>query len=488
MELKIIHESGARGGSEQVFNGRELIRLGRHPDNDCVFDGEADRVVSAFHAEIRLIDGRAFISDLDSTNGMLINGQWAEATLLTSGDLIELGKSGPSFRVVYKTDVSAPRLDPTLNPQDWLAQPLSSSEPSDRNRDSKFPATTRTRFKSFPVSRANTVHSHSAPPEVEQSDNGKKKYGERTMGMMIQSALAQAGLVRREGTTKSTDYFKALVDEKVTTSSSRLKKALLIVVVLIIIAGAGIGYYVYRNRSVQVYQTTQVNYGDAAGGSIAATNRYAVFMLAGQVRSPSGQPGEIEGFCTAFAVARDILATNAHCIQVAQTKYMHPIAIMNGAPANRYEVIRILAHPSYQAGRISPDVGVLRIRGQLSNLVTIAPANELGIIAPGVPMFLYGFPGRLNKVDAPEATFIKGDIGRITTFSQRLGNFGENTLLQHSAFSSGGTSGSPIFNTSGNVIGINAGGYTEDGKPLSGYNFAMRIDLINTLLPSLAAN
>jgi len=57
--------------------------------------------------------------------------------------------------------------------------------------------------------------------------------------------------------------------------------------------------------------------------------------------------------------------------------------------------------------------------------------------------------------------------------------------LQHSAYASEGTSGSPVFNKAGHVIGINAGGYAHEGRVLTGYNFAMRIDLINVLLPVL---
>jgi len=160
---------------------------------------------------------------------------------------------------------------------------------------------------------------------------------------------------------------------------------------------------------------------------------------------------------------------------------------MNGAPANRFSIIRAYPHPGYQEGRISPDVGLLLVNGILSQTVTIAKTHELSQVTPGTVVFLYGFPGRLNKEEAPEATFIKGDIGRVTTFDQRLGNFGQNSLLQHSAFSSSGTSGSPMFNSAGRVIGINSGGYLENGKPLSGYNFGMRIDLITPLFQQLKA-
>ncbi len=420
MKLTIIHESGSRIGTHKSLSGKAVIRLGRHSDNDCVFQEPDEKCVSGFHAEIRLVNGRAVIKDMDSSNGLWVNGVQKEESQLGLEDSVELGIGGPRFRV--------------------------------------------------------KVDSPDNPPK-------EKKYGERTVGMMIQQALAQAGLMRSKGTSKSTEYFESMVEKKVSSTRSRQKKIIIGAVVTLLVAGVLLGYFFYRNRSVQVFQTTQVNYGDATGGSIAATNRYTVFVLAGQDR----KSGEFRGFCTAFSISSNILATNAHCIKTGQKNFINIKALMNGAPSNRYSIIRMVPHPGYQEGHISPDVGLLLIRGQLSNRVTIAPTSDLSKVTPGTVVFLYGFPGRLNKEEAPEATFIKGDIGRITTFDQKLGDFGQNTLLQHSAFSSSGTSGSPMFNSAGHVIGINAGGYLENGKPLSGYNFGMRIDLINTLFPLIEA-
>jgi len=236
-----------------------------------------------------------------------------------------------------------------------------------------------------------------------------------------------------------------------------------------------------------VIQTTQVSYG-ASGGTIAAANRFNVFMLAGYPASNGKPTGPLQGFCTAFAVSADLLATNSHCVVAGSKRFVSVAALMNGAPANRYPVIQWAAHPGYREGEISPDVGLVRISGRLTSTVTLAGPTELGQVAPGTEVFLYGFPGRLNKEDAPEATFIEGDIGRVTTFDQRLGDFGTNTLLQHSAYCTGGTSGSPMFNAAGHVIGVNAGGYVENGEALAGYNFGMRVDLINVLLAQLGGS
>jgi S1-C subfamily serine protease len=158
---------------------------------------------------------------------------------------------------------------------------------------------------------------------------------------------------------------------------------------------------------------------------------------------------------------------------------------MNGMQSTSYEIVRAVAHSDFLEGRISLDVGLIRIKGRLPNAVVLAPTEELAQIAPGMPVFLYGFPGRLNNVAVPEATFVTGEIGRVTGLDQSPHTFAENILIQHSAFTSAGTSGSPLFNAFGHVIGINTGGYTENGQALTGYNFGLRIDAVYSLMPGI---
>jgi S1-C subfamily serine protease len=428
MKLTIFHENMSRTGTRQDFHEIERIRLGRHQDNDCVFAEVSDAGISDFHAEIREIDDRIVIKASDSSNRVWVNGKETKQTELFANDHVVLGNDGPAFRV-------------------------------------EFP-----------------------PTKNKQTTTNQKKYGQRTVGMMIQQALSQAGILRRVGTSKSTDYFEAMVENRIERFGSKGKKIIITAGLLLALSMAALGYYLLGNRSVQVYQTTQVNYGETSGGTIAANNRFAIFMLAGIPKNQGITSDTLKGFCSAFAISSNLLVTNAHCIKAATEKHTNTIAIMNGAPKNQYQIIKMAYHPNYREGFISPDVGLIHIRGQLTYIVRIAPQHELRLLAPGVTMFLYGFPGMLNRVDAPEATFVKGDIGRTTTFNQKLGAFEQNTLLQHSAFSSVGTSGSPLFNASGRVIGINSGGYVEDGNPLSGYNFGMRIDLITPLFPMLGTN
>jgi S1-C subfamily serine protease len=85
------------------------------------------------------------------------------------------------------------------------------------------------------------------------------------------------------------------------------------------------------------------------------------------------------------------------------------------------------------------------------------------------------------------------------------GRFDAAHILQHTAYVTGGTSGSPIFDLNGAAIGINAGGlatkqevtlgsgggYGGGGSkvqltmPAPGYNYGMRIDLLDDIFGQL---
>jgi len=422
MKITIIHKSENLFGQKKVFVDQAVIRIGRRSENDLVFDDSGARVVSSFHAEIRIEDGIVTIEDLDSTNGVYVDGKIVSKVNLKPGMFVELGEYGPSFEVDF----------------------------FDSDVDTKI--------------------------SIAAEKQEEKKYGEKTVGMMVKQALLSAGILKTNS-SKSTQDFEALVDNKIEKTSSKYKLIIIIGLIVFVIAGIGLGIFIYRNRSVQYFQTTQVNMGGAAGSSIAASNRYSVFLLAGKMANSN----EYKGFCSAFSISPNMLATNAHCINSAK-KYSDILVLMNGAPKNRYRVAKMLSHGAYKDGFISPDVGILIIDGSLMNYVILATAEELGQILPGVSIFLYGFPGRLNKEEAPEATFVKGEIGRVTSFDKSFKNLGTNTILQHSAYSATGTSGSPMFNSNGHVIGINAGGYVENDKVLTGYNFGFRIDLIYPLI------
>ena len=77
----------ARNQSRRIE--QTIIRIGRHSDNDIIVN---DRNVSRYHAQIRLEHGQFVLYDLDSMNGIGINGVLTPGpVVLHDGDTIALG-------------------------------------------------------------------------------------------------------------------------------------------------------------------------------------------------------------------------------------------------------------------------------------------------------------------------------------------------------------------------------------------------------------
>jgi hypothetical protein len=509
MKVEFLFLGGARSGERVELSGQETIRIGRHPDNDLVFDAHRDLNVSGHHAEVRKEADGYYLHDIGSSNGTFVKGEKVERLRLASGTEVVFGPDGPTVRVRFVDDtdtVQAP------------SQPGTAAAPA------------------------------AGPPEPgldlspgEQAAaalGGEKKVGARTVAMMINSALEQAKQDQKGSVGKSTVFVRSMVNQAV-TRSTRLFKVISVVLVVALV-GTVAGFLVLRHfehreadeaqaelrremaqlmdrqRSASsvdkqrlARQLNQLNskLGKAgpvatSGKTIVHNNLRAVFLLAYDA------PGGARGFCTAFAVRKRILGTNAHCI-LALAKFRgkgyRAFVVMNRDPKKRYSIVRVAQHPRYHKPRktISQDVGLVELDADVPAQVELAGEAELKTLESGDTMFMYGFPGRLANPSSPNATLVQGVIGRVTRLDGSLGQFKENLLIQHSAFTSGGTSGSPIFNRDGRVIAVNTGGYVEPGslqvldpktgragslmvaKQLAGYNFGIRIDALVGLLADL---
>lgn len=95
------------------------LRLGRDPELELPLGGEECHTVSWHHARIELTPRGAFLSDLGSTNGTLLNDRRvAVRTAVKVGDEIQLGHTGPLLKVLV-IDLTAPppvAEDPALAP------------------------------------------------------------------------------------------------------------------------------------------------------------------------------------------------------------------------------------------------------------------------------------------------------------------------------------------------------------------------------------
>ena len=76
---------------------KERITIGRKPHNDIVIDNLA---VSGDHAAVITILDDSFLEDLDSTNGVLVNGNSVKKHFLQNNDVVEIGK----YKLKYLND------------------------------------------------------------------------------------------------------------------------------------------------------------------------------------------------------------------------------------------------------------------------------------------------------------------------------------------------------------------------------------------------
>ena len=64
---------------------KEVVSFGRQPDNDIVLDLE---FVSRIHGVFYMEEGIWYVQDLNSTNGILVNGNRVEQYAIEEGDCI----------------------------------------------------------------------------------------------------------------------------------------------------------------------------------------------------------------------------------------------------------------------------------------------------------------------------------------------------------------------------------------------------------------
>ena len=104
IELRIL--TGARGGHRERFD-KDVIALGRHLQSDLRFDPNSDLDVSSRHAEILGSAATGYrIRDSRSTNGTFVNGRRITGDeSLHDGDVIWLGAEGPRVEVHLGSEV-----------------------------------------------------------------------------------------------------------------------------------------------------------------------------------------------------------------------------------------------------------------------------------------------------------------------------------------------------------------------------------------------
>lgn len=90
---------------------KDRITIGRKPDNDIVINNLA---VSSQHAAIVTIGHDSFMEDLDSTNGLTVNGMHTKKHFLQNNDVIEIGKYMLKYLNDHVSQTSAADFEKTM--------------------------------------------------------------------------------------------------------------------------------------------------------------------------------------------------------------------------------------------------------------------------------------------------------------------------------------------------------------------------------------
>ncbi|MEC7525254.1 MAG: trypsin-like peptidase domain-containing protein [Myxococcota bacterium] len=541
---------------------RDVIRLGRLPDNEVSFDPHADLDASGRHAEIRREGPQWVLVDVGSRNGTLVRGQPVTRHVLASGDEIEFGVGGPRIRVelpgasrgpqmtaeatpvqAYATGpatpmghsgdgFAAPSLPqmqhPTPPPSPFAGQPSPApiSAPGMTPQPISYPGQAP---QSQPPPHGYPSPSAPSMPAATPGQ-GERRYGQRTVGMMIQAALQQADAQRQQGGNRSTAFIRAVAHEAAQSSSRGLKIAVVLLALLLLLTlGAVIAVFFYarwqeqelRDENVRLqHEIAQLGEGESAerqqleqriqslneqlseeeaatGTTIAEQNDQAVWVL---LSTRTG--GQRSVVCSAFAVRPRVLATAAHCVgalerEMSRSREVRAVPNRGG---DGLQIERMWRHPQYTADApASPDVGLLRVSAPTSQQVQVADMGQLTGLRTGDDVFVLGFPAAIADEGAPAAGISTGVVGRLTAFDgSDPGNAALRHLVSHSAFSDEGTAGSPIFDRQGRVVAINAGNFrarrrvvdtqtrvTRTVESDTPYAWGVRADLLLQLLAGL---
>jgi len=179
---------------------------------------------------------------------------------------------------------------------------------------------------------------------------------------------------------------------------------------------------------------------------------------------------------TAWAVAPGMFATNAHVaapVYKAMKQGASAYVAVNKRPDQRFRVKLAVPHPRYFSNEVGMtgkapvtppyDVGILLIEGTASATLRAAATPKLQALDSGHRIAFLGFPMedlQNGGVDPnnPVATMQSGIVTASTDFWLAKSAFENRRLIQHNLPTVGGSSGSPIFDSDGDVVGILSSG------------------------------
>jgi len=211
---------------------------------------------------------------------------------------------------------------------------------------------------------------------------------------------------------------------------------------------------------------------------------------------------------TGFAIDKRLIATNSHMTQglietVSSIPNQGVVAVQSGT-GDVVDLNVAFTNPRWTGDpTMDPDVGLITTQQELPVLSRLASAEDASELAVSDRIVVVGFPGDVEDQFAPtipgktvpQATALQGDVTALRSFDASKTVTPENVdLIQHSAATSPGMSGSPILHC-GEVVAVNNAGTVQvfltqdadgnvrpDRVPAANNNFGIAVKHLHDLV------
>ncbi|MEW6731991.1 MAG: trypsin-like peptidase domain-containing protein [Acidobacteriota bacterium] len=431
MQARFTHLNGGKQGQHEVFNALP-VRIGRSSSNDLIFRSEDTRA-SSRHAEINSDGASLIIKDLGSTNGTFVNGLRITQVRLNNGDVVEFGLGGPKVSVEFD-----------------LAGPAATNK---RDRRPIMAKTVDTEASDLPT--INPAPNYSPNPRL-------KEFGRETVQMMLNEAV-----------NRSTTSWKVLL------GLSLLAFAAVVSILLYQ------QFYASGSRTTVNAPVPQtISFADIATHNqhamVLIYNRFELYDKSGKLLQEQVSNG------SGFVVSKDgEIITNRHVIEpwvfknstaqsgtigastaVGKIKQLGIFFADDPLDAEHMYVVKEY-HFSQEADvavlRISPPRGLQSVQGINDNIDGLQQGEEIAVLAFPLGLEL----NELTQDRTAKSSLMRGVISKIPENKKQI-------QLDIAAYE--GSSGGPIFNSKGEVIGLLTSG------PNDTLNFATPIRFATKLL------
>lgn len=429
IELRIL--SGSRAGQTEAFE-KPLITIGRHPESDLKFDPKADLDVSTRHGDIRTDDGRYSVRDNESTNGTYVNGQRVppgESRELRSGDVIAFGAHGPTVSVRIANSRTTPFGERVTAPIPTPAIGTEAQSPPRRPTQERVAVAVAEQTRGLKLAFGAAI--------VVALGIGGGLYWMGHREAAASDARLQAATTAYETSSKQlAARLQTTNDTALIRNLEREKDSL-----IQLARGAKGTDAAVVQQALQHHENATRAIGEMDTPAVVAANNAAIALI----RAETGPDSALEA--TGFGVSPSgAVITNRHVIEA------------NGKRSARVQV-KFADTPVWRKAHVVrvPDDATVDLA-----LLQIDEPGAYPVVRGVAPSVDVPVGGAIASLGFPLGTELPMEGARATA-TLTIGTVSKSVaeLLQIDSYASHGSSGSPVFDGHGHVVGAIYGGPRE---------------------------